>query len=95
MNDQNGYNNQLNNQFNNQPMNNGDSMPSGHTKKKFFSNAFMADNSGTMVSASEAVASKDSNTSSWEAIRQPTPNTVEPATQEVAQSASTGTFFNY
>ena len=94
MNDQNGYNNQLNNQFNNQPMNNGDSMPSGHTKKKFFSNAFMADNSGTMVSASEAVASKDSNTSSWEAIRQPTPNTVEPATQEVAQSASTGTFFN-
>ncbi len=94
MNDQNGLNNQFNNQFNNQPMNNGDSMPLGHTKKKFFSNAFMSDNSGTMVSASEATASNNSNTSSWEAIRQPAPNTVEAATTEVAQPASTGTFFN-
>lgn len=61
MNDQNGFNNQ----FNNQPMNNGDSMPGGHTKKKFFSNSFMSDNSSTMVSASDTVNSNSNNTVNW------------------------------
>ena len=60
MNEQNNLNNQFNNQFNNQPSPEGLEMPREHIKKKFFSTAFLADDSVDSTATGAFVPSENS-----------------------------------